>query len=177
MNKWKILNKTLAYKSKIFANFHIKVRTEQKSIEWDMDYIAMSNWINIVACTKEGQILLVKQYRVGIDDLTLEIPGGAVDPGEDALEASKRELREETGYTSSNWSKLGQVHPNPAFMGNWCATYLALDCEKTHDQNLDELEEIEVVLKSENEIFEMIKQGQISHSLVIAAFQLYQNKD
>ena len=69
------------------------------------------DWINVIAVTKDQQIVLVKQFRHGIEALTLEIPGGAVDPGEAHQSAAVRELREETGYTSERWEHIGTVHP------------------------------------------------------------------
>ena len=77
----------------------------------------------------ENELILVEQYRHGVDNITLEIPGGAVDKGEKSLDAAKRELLEETGHTSSEWVSLGEVQANPAFMTNTCATFLALNCK------------------------------------------------
>ena len=90
--------------------------------------------------------------------------------------AAKRELQEETGYTSTEWKLLGSVDANPAFMTNHCETYLALDAIKTHQQNLDPFEEIDVFLEDENNIDDLIKKKEITHSLIIAAWYLYLNQ-
>ncbi|MCP4694207.1 MAG: NUDIX hydrolase, partial [Desulfobacterales bacterium] len=91
------------------------------------------DWVNAVAITRDERIVVVRQYRFGIEDFTTEIPGGMVDPGEDSGQAAARELLEETGYTSRSWESLGSVQPNPAFHNNLCHHWLARDAEKTSD--------------------------------------------
>lgn len=104
----------------------------------------------------------------------MEIPGGAIDPGEPPLEAAKRELREETGYESKQWHVLGSIRPNPAILSNTCHLFLALDAEKTAELDLDEAEELEVSLHGLKEIPRMIRDGRIQHSLVVGAFYFYE---
>ena len=127
------------------------------------------NWVNVVAYTKERKIIFVQQYRFGADRVTTEIPGGVIDPGEDAFTAARRELREETGYTTDKWRSLGAVEPNPAFLTNLCHHYLAEEAELTHELELDEGEDIGVIVLSEDEVLEGLRSGQIRHSLVISA--------
>lgn len=136
--------------------------------------LSTRDWINIVALTKDQKIVMVSQYRHGTSEVSLEIPGGAVDPGEPPLEAAKRELREETGYESKQWHALGSMRPNPAILSNTCHLFLALDAERTAELDLDEAEELEVSLHDLDEIPRMIRDGQIQHSLVVGAFYFYE---
>ena len=76
------------------------------------------NWVNIIPITENNEVILVNQHRFGTEQLTLEIPGGMVDEGEDPMKAATRELAEETGYTSSQIIEIGRVEPNPALMSN-----------------------------------------------------------
>ena len=80
----------------------------------------MPDWINVIPLTDDGQVVMVRQYRFGIEGFTLEIPGGMCDPGEPPLEAARREMREETGYAPSEMIELGWVHPNPPLQNNRC---------------------------------------------------------
>jgi len=127
------------------------------------------DWVNVVALTEIGQLILIEQYRHGSDSLTLEIPGGAVDPGEDPAAACARELEEETGYRCRHLDLLGWVEPNPAFLNNRCWTYLALGCRPDGHVNFDPAEEIRVELTDLKGFTALINDGTIRHSLVIAA--------
>jgi 8-oxo-dGTP pyrophosphatase MutT (NUDIX family) len=127
------------------------------------------DWVNIIAVTAEGDCVLVEQYRHGTNQTTLEIPGGAVDPGESPREAAARELEEETGFRPGRMVELGSVEPNPAFLSNACWTYLALDCREDGRVQPDPSEDIVVRRVPWREFTRLIDDGAITHSLVIAA--------
>lgn len=128
------------------------------------------DWVNVIALTPDEQVVLIRQYRVGIEKVCLEIPGGMVDPGEDALAAAARELVEETGYTAKRWQLLGTVAPNPAIMNNTLHSYLALDAERTHDQKLEGSEVVSVTTVPLRDVTDLLRRGAIEHALVVAAF-------
>lgn len=128
---------------------------------------------NVVAITKEEQMLFVQQYRFGTDVTTLELPGGIVNPGEDQAVAAQRELQEETGYTGSNWQYLGKIASNPVFMTNYIHHHLAEDVEQTHALHLDEGEALEVVQMSVQEVFQRFREGWFQHPHTVNALLLY----
>ncbi len=136
------------------------------------DFVVLDcpDWVNVIVLTPENKVVLVRQFRYGTETVTLEIPGGMVDPGEEALEAGKREVREETGYVAERWIELGVVEPNPAFQTNRCWTFLALDAHMAGAIGHDSTEVIDVELVPLEAIPGMIAQGEIQHSLVIAGF-------
>lgn len=125
-------------------------------------------WVTIVALTKKQEVLLIKQYRHGAQKILWELPGGAVDEGEEPVQAAKRELLEETGYTSDNIIEVGRVSPNPASHTNLMHAYVALDARKVGDQSLDEIEEIEVYPIPLDEVILMVKNGEILQSLHVS---------
>ena len=126
------------------------------------------DWVNIVAITKERRFIVVRQFRFGPGRVTTEIPGGVIDPGEGHEEAARRELREETGYTSSKWKLLGWVEPNPAFHDNLCYHWLAEECELTDEVELDPGEDIGVIALGQEELKREVSEGRLRHSLALS---------
>jgi 8-oxo-dGTP pyrophosphatase MutT (NUDIX family) len=134
--------------------------------------IEAPHWINVIPLTPEGRVLMVEQYRYGIEGDTLEIPGGMCDPGESPLTAARRELLEETGYESDSWEELGWVHPNPAVQSNRCYTFLARDARKVAEPKPDTNESFVQHSYPLEQVPRLIAERRISHALVVAAFRL-----
>ena len=129
-------------------------------------------WCNVVALTREGRLVVVRQFRFGSAKVTTEIPGGVVDPGEEHGDAARRELREECGYTSERWSYLGCVEPNPAFHDNLCHHWLATGCTKVAEHlELDAGEDIVVCVEKLERVKQRVRAGEIRHVLVQSALQ------
>jgi 8-oxo-dGTP pyrophosphatase MutT (NUDIX family) len=126
------------------------------------------SWANILAVTKNREAVLIRQYRHGVQDVLWEIPGGVIEDDEDPLAGIKRELLEETGYTSSNIVQVAKFFPNPALQSNTMYGFLALDAEKVGEQHLDDAEEIEVHLVPLEEVSAMMKRGNFLHALNVA---------
>ena len=138
------------------------------------------DWVNVVAITPEKKIIVVKQFRFGVSKITVEIPAGIIEKGEIPERAGRRELEEETGFTSTNWQYLGCFEANSAFLNNAAHIFLALDVVKTHPINLDDGEEISIDELSLDELIKTIEQGQMRNSLSVLAlsrvFDLRQSK-
>ncbi|MCY3859824.1 MAG: NUDIX hydrolase [Gammaproteobacteria bacterium] len=127
------------------------------------------DWINIVALTPDDKSVMVRQYRFGIEACTLETPGGMVDDGETPLEAAQRELLEETGYTSNEWTYLGAVEPNPAFHPHLCHHFLARNVERVAELDLGPGEAIEIEVCDLERLRTAIQDGSLRHSLALSA--------
>lgn len=133
------------------------------------------DWVNVIPILRDGRVLLIRQWRYGISAPCLEIPGGMVDPEENAEEAAARELLEETGYHARKIRLLGTTHPNPAFLSNQLTTYLATDLDLVEPEREEfgvDDEHITVEPTPMSAIPDLIRDGVITHALVVAAFHL-----
>jgi ADP-ribose pyrophosphatase len=120
---------------------------------------------NAFCITKEGKVLLVKQYRHGIGTIETELPGGVSEEGETMEEACRREVLEETGYTFETWKCLGKVSANPSTTTNFTYFFLATGGTKTGEQQLDESEELEVLEASIDEVKALVRENKMMQSL------------
>jgi ADP-ribose pyrophosphatase len=116
-------------------------------------------FVMIVALTKAHEVVLVRQYRYGVDDVIVELPAGSIDPGEDPLDCAKRELREEAGYTAKRWEPLLTVAAEPVRSNSRVHAFIAFDAERTHDQELDPTETIEPYTAPLSTIRELLRNG------------------
>jgi ADP-ribose pyrophosphatase len=131
------------------------------------------DWVNVLAITRDQQAVFVRQYRPGVKRVTLELPGGVMEPGESPQVAAERELAEETGYRAKTWHNLGFVEPNPALQGNRCWTLLGLDAAEHQSPQPDEDEVVEVITHPVAQVPELVLRREVTHSLVVAAFYLH----
>ncbi len=140
------------------------------------------DWVNIVPIiTAENgrkRVLMVKQFRHGVDRITVEFPAGLLEAGESPEQAARRELAEETGYSAEKITLIGKVAPNPAFMDNWCFTYRAEGLVRTQAQSLDELELLELIELPLDHLEKEIGQGEFINSMTVTAmYQYLHSKD
>ena len=134
--------------------------------------IDSTDWVNIVPITPAGDVVMVRQYRHGLDDFTIEIPGGMVDPGETPAQAAGRELLEETGYRAAEIVPLGGINPNPALFGNTLHAFVGRNVEWVEDVRNESTEETHVEVVSPAELRRLVRTGAVNHALVITALYL-----
>ncbi|MGH9942196.1 MAG: NUDIX hydrolase [Pyrinomonadaceae bacterium] len=139
--------------------------------EHDFYVVEATDWINIIPLTADNEVVMIEQYRHGSEEVTLEIPGGMVDAGEQAREAAEREMLEETGYAAAGRVvDLGKARPNPAIHNNWIHTFLATDVQLVQTPVFDGTEHTVVRLVPLSDVPALIADGTINHSLVINGF-------
>jgi ADP-ribose pyrophosphatase len=143
-------------------------KLQNGTIKDDYYVLEYPNWVNAIALTKENKIILVRQYRFAADIISLEIPGGVIDDGENPETAILRELQEETGYTFETCELIATLYPNPATSTNKTFTYLLKGGIKTHEQHLDEHEILNVEEYTIEEVQQLLKDNKIDQALHVA---------
>jgi ADP-ribose pyrophosphatase len=148
------------------------------------------DYVVIVASDLDGKYLCVRQFRQGIGEVTTEFPAGGLERfdgngygaeegkvlWEDALVAAKRELLEETGYSSKEWTHLITVPSNATMADNYAHVYMAQNCRKVGGQDLDETEFLNVELHTGQEIEELIQKGGFQQAVHVMAWLLAKEK-
>src|ERR1041384_4683897 len=160
--EWKILSTEYLHRDTWLTARKDRCVTPNGTLVDPYYVLEYANWVNGVAMTAEGKMIMIKQYRHGIAKTLLEIPGGAMDPTDPTPEfAMRRELLEETGYEFDQLIALGNICPNPASSNNTTFMFLATGGKKIQQQNLDYNEEIDIVLMEPEEVITLLQQHQI----------------
>ncbi|MES2696900.1 MAG: NUDIX hydrolase [Verrucomicrobiota bacterium] len=173
-SRWEKLGRTLQLKTRIFDVDAVRYRHPARATERDFVVINAPDWVNVIALTPDHQLVMVRQFRYGIDEFSLEIPGGVMDPGEDPVTAGLRELREETGYTGAPAKLLGSVHPNPAMQSNRAHFVFVEGAVKSHELEWDADEELHSTLEPVESVLTKARNGGISHALVMNGLMLFE---
>lgn len=174
IEKWKVLSSEYIAHEPWFTVRKEKVRLPNGSTipsYYVMEYPA---WINVIAITKDGLMVMERQYRHGLGRVDYELCAGVVD-ATDALpvDAAKRELLEETGYGKGEWQELMVVCVNPGTHNNLTYCFLATGVEKVAERNLEPTEDIAVELLSQERVRELLEEGKIMQGLHVAPLWKY----
>lgn len=170
MDRWERLETKTIHETAVLTLEEVALKRPGRETPVRFVQLRCPQWINVIPFTEDGRVILIRQYRSGTHEVTLEIPGGMVDPGEDPCVAAARELTEETGWVAETIEEIGAVDPNPAIQDNRCNTYLARGCRPVGRTDFDPDEEIETLLVDLAEVPRRIAAGEIRHALVVAAF-------
>ena len=172
--RWVRLGERTLAETRVLDLRMIRYRHPRRQTEREFVSIHASDWVNVVPLTTDGRLVLVRQFRYGINDFSLEVPGGVIEDGEVPVVAGLRELAEETGYAGGAARLLGSVHPNPAIQDNRCHAVLADGVMRAGALAWDEDEEMEVVTAPVDDVLAWARGGQITHSLSLTALMLFE---
>ena len=175
--RWEVLDSEKIQDCRVFSVHRARTRSPRTGDEHHFYSIDSPDWVNVVALTPEREVVMVRQYRQGSRDLTLETPGGMVDPGESPADAARRELLEETGYAADEIVALGSVNPNPALFSNRLHGFLARGARCVADVRNDSTEETHVELVPFDSLRDGIREGRFDHALVLVVFYFLELQD
>jgi 8-oxo-dGTP pyrophosphatase MutT (NUDIX family) len=173
MSDWVIEKRVSMFRTGIFELKKLSCTHPGKNESHDFFIINAPDWVNVVALDMEGNFITVHQHRLGTDERTIETPAGLIEPGEDPLDAARRELLEETGYEAETITLMRKLSANPAIMNNYIYFFKATGCRRVAGQNLDRAEDIEVRLYPGRQIRAMLESGAIDHSIIVTALGLF----
>ena len=165
MDEEKLVEKKIA-SEEIFEGFVLHVQKDTIKLPNEKtatrELIRHIGAVCVVPVTDDGKVIVERQFRYPIDQVITEIPAGKLDSStEDRLEAAKRELREETGYTADSWTDIGIYYPAAAYSDEKITMYLARGLHKG-EQELDEDEFLNVTKRPMEELVDEIVSGKIT---------------
>jgi 8-oxo-dGTP pyrophosphatase MutT (NUDIX family) len=172
--RWEKLGEASLLKTRVFEVRSVRCRHPGRRTERDFIVVDPPDWVNVLALTPDGRLVLVRQFRFGADAFSLEIPGGVIEPGEEPVAAGLRELEEETGFTGTGARLMGSVHPNPAIQSNRCHFVLVEQAVRAAEMAWDADEEIEVTTAPVDDVLAWARSGKITHGLVLNALLLFE---
>ncbi|MEO0054746.1 MAG: hypothetical protein RLZZ50_693 [Verrucomicrobiota bacterium] len=172
--RWRRGEPRSLHRTRILDLQHVPFHHPRRGVTRDFVVVDAPDWVNVLAHTADDRLVLVKQFRYGIDAFSWEIPGGVIERGEDPVAAGVRELLEETGYAGENARLLASVHPNPAFMSNRCHLVLVENCRPAREVEWDADEELEIAAVPVPEVYARARSGGITHSLVLDALMFFE---
>ena len=164
-SSWDLQSEKLHANCRIFEVRERRFKRRSDGVEGDFYVLDTNDWVNVLAITPEQKIVLVRQFRFGSRENSLEPPGGVVEKGEDPIIAGIRELEEETGYVGQKPELIGSVRPNAAILSNHCHVVLVREALKTAKLNFDQHEELVTELYPIAKLKELVKSGEITHSI------------
>lgn len=179
IGKWKVLESDYLIRRPWLTARKDVVELPDGRINEEFYILEYPDWVNVIAITKDGEFVMVEQYRHGLHEVFVELCAGVIEEGESPLDGAKRELLEETGYTGGEWSLLNKIAQNPSTCTNYTYCFLAKDVVKTDRQHLDATEDIRIRLLSEEEVLDMLKKDEIKQALMATPLWHYfaQKKD
>jgi ADP-ribose diphosphatase len=170
---WTVVDTEAVQDCTIFRVYRDRARSPRSGELRPFWRITADEWCNVVPVTDEDRVVMVRQWRHGSRVLTLEIPGGIVDPGESPAAAAARELLEETGYGGGEIVPIGAVSPNPAIFANRVHTFWARGVREMAPIANHGEEETTVELVPLADLDRRVTAGDVDHALVIAALHFF----
>lgn len=171
--KWTVLDSTYVIERPWLIARRDTVQLPSGTIFPEYYVLEYPTWINVIAITPQGEFVMVEQYRHGLGDVYIELCAGCAEPGEDPLEAARRELAEETGYTGGRWELLSVISGNPSTSNNLTYCYLAEGVELTEGQHLDTTEDITPRLLSDRDFAALLLRDEVKQALMAAPMWKY----
>lgn len=166
---WTVLESRYILRRKWMDVREDRVRLPGGAVIDEFHVLEYPDWVCVIPVTDDGRVVLIDQYRHAIQRVCLELPAGVIDAGETVLEAAKRELAEETGYSAREWITIGRCSPEPSRHSNRAYYLLARNAYRSTAPSPEESENVHVRLEAVSSLPELIEREEIVHGVHVAA--------
>lgn len=166
---WRLLSSTYVIESPFLRLRKDSVELPNGTVVQDYYVRESRGFVVVFAVTPEENVVLVEQYRYGNDSIVTELPAGTIDDDEDPQKCARRELTEETGYSSDDWELILETATEPVRSNSVMRCYVARNAILTAEQSLDDTEHIEVRLVPLKDLRRMLRDGEMQSAHSIAA--------
>lgn len=173
IKKWKTLKSDYLFKRPWLTARRDIVELPTGAINDEYYILEYPTWVNVIAITKEGRFVMVRQYRHGLGEVFTELVAGVAEPGEEPLDAARRELAEETGYEGGEWTLNTVISANPGSQNNLSYSFIAKGVELKCEQHLDPTEDVAVVLLTRDEVMQLLSTDSVKQALMAAPLWKY----
>ena len=171
--KWETLSTEYLYRRPWLTARRDVVRLPNGKVYDEYYVLEYPTWINVIALTKDGRFVMVKQYRHGLGIVATELCAGVAEEGEDPLQTARRELLEETGFGGGEWELNMVISANPSSQNNLSYSFIARGVERLAEQHLDATEDIKVEILTEDEVWDMLINDNMKQALMAAPLWKY----
>lgn len=171
--KWETISSDYLIRRPWLTARRDKVRLPDGRINDEFYVLEYPTWVNVIAITPDGRFVMVEQYRHGLKDVFTELCAGVAEPGEEPLEAAKRELAEETGYAGGQWSLNTVLCANPSANNNLTYCYIARGVMPIAERHPDPTEDLRVRILTRSELLDMLRRDDMKQALMAASLWRY----
>ena len=171
--KWTVLSSEYLIKRPWLTARKDKVRLpngNENPEYWVLEY---PDWVNVIAVTDDGQMVIERQYRHALGRTDYEICAGVIEQGETPEEAGRRELMEEAGYGGGEWREIMVLSPNSSSCSNLCHCFVAEGVRRLGPSHQEKTEDIDIYLKGREEVRQMLLRGDFVQALMVAPLWKY----
>lgn len=160
LKPWEIISRREVFVAKPWITVEAQqVKLPDGRVISDYHWIDLKDYVMVFAQMADGKVIVERQYKHGVGRVTLTLPAGAIEDGEPPLEAAKRELLEETGYTSDDWQSLGTYVPHGSYGCGRAHPFLARNARWEATPNSGDLEDMEIVTMEVKELWDAVRSG------------------
>lgn len=176
LQRWEVLNSCEVFVASPWIKVSVEqVRLPDGRVVDDYHQIVLGESAVIFAQTRDGRVIMERQYKHGIGKVTLVLPAGLIEDGENAMVAAQRELLEETGYTSDDWCPLGSFVAHGNYSCFKLHVFMARNAQRVAKPHSGDLEDMEIVLMKPEAILNAIREGEITLLGTVATIALATN--